>query len=175
MHRYPEPGHSFLACDRCFGHIEKMRRKIERVYLPSEYENIVKNTNKNYNVIHVTQDIIYNFNDYLMPLCKTIITNNNKVKFSIMSYRFVEYKNEGIYCSISGNSTVKEQYTLEKVGQKLLLDQSIIHTLYNGPIKLKQAKYNDVQQLAAKYVPNEHQRFYNNLQTQDIPNENTSD
>lgn len=33
-HRYPEPGHSFLPCDRCFGHIEKKRRKVERVYLP---------------------------------------------------------------------------------------------------------------------------------------------
>lgn len=92
-----------------------------------------------------------------------------------MSYRFVEYKNEGIYCSISGNSTAKELYTFEKVGQKLILNQSVIHTLYNGPIKLKHAKYNDVQQLAEKYVPNEHQWFYNNLQAQDIPNENISD
>lgn len=52
-----------------------------------------------------------------MPLCKKIITNKNRVKFSIMSYRFVEYKNEGIYCSISGNSTAKEQYTLEKLAK----------------------------------------------------------
>lgn len=175
VHRYPEPGHSFLACDRCFGHIEKIRRKIERVYLPTEYESMVKNTSKNYNVIHVTQEIIFNFSDYLMPLCKKIITNKDKVKFSIMSYRFVEYKSEGIYCSISGNSTVKDHYTLEKVGQKLLLDQSVIHRLYTGPIKLKQAKYNDVQQLAAKYVPNEHQWFYSRLQVQDNPNENISD
>lgn len=92
-----------------------------------------------------------------------------------MSYWFVEYKNDGIYCSISRNSTAKEQYTLEKVGQKLILNQSIFHTLYNGPIKLKHAKYNDVQQLAAKYVPNEQQWFYNNVQAQDIPNKNISD
>lgn len=127
VHRYPEPGHSFLACDRCFRHIERVRRKIERVYLQTEYENMVKYTSKHYNVIHVTQDMIDNFNDYLMPLCKKIITNKNKNKFSILSYRFIEYKNESIYCSKSGNSTVKEQYTLQKVGQKLLLDQSIIH------------------------------------------------
>ncbi|KAL5239056.1 hypothetical protein ACI65C_006466 [Semiaphis heraclei] len=175
VHRYPEPGHSFLACDRCFGHIEKLRRKVERVYLPTEYEKMVKDTNKNYNVIHVTQDMIYNYNDYLTPLCKKIITNTNKVKFLIMSYRYVEYKSEGIYCSISGNSTAKELYSLEKVGSKLLLDQRFLHELYNGPIQLKQAKYNDVQQLAAKYVPNEHQWFYNNLQVLDTPNEQLSD
>lgn len=35
-HRYPEPGHSFLPCDRCFGHIEKARRKVEKVFLPED-------------------------------------------------------------------------------------------------------------------------------------------
>lgn len=42
VHRNLEPSHNFLVCDRCFGLIEKVRRKIERVYLPTEYENIVK-------------------------------------------------------------------------------------------------------------------------------------
>jgi len=31
VHRYPEPGHSFLPRDRAFGLIEKKRRKLERV------------------------------------------------------------------------------------------------------------------------------------------------
>lgn len=46
---------------------------------------MLKQTNTIYNVIHVaivTQDMIYNFNDYQMTLCKKIITNKNKVKFS---------------------------------------------------------------------------------------------
>jgi len=55
------------------------------------------------------------------------------------------------------------------------LDQRFLHELYNGPIQLKQAKYNDVQQLSAKYVSNEHQWFYNNLQVLDTPNEQLSD
>lgn len=32
IHRYPEPGYSFLPCNRCFGHIEKVRRKVKRVF-----------------------------------------------------------------------------------------------------------------------------------------------
>jgi len=32
IHRYPEPGHSFLPCDRNFGQIEKQRRRQERVF-----------------------------------------------------------------------------------------------------------------------------------------------
>jgi len=57
IHRYPEPGHSFSPCDRCFGLIEKNKRKIERVFLPDEYKEMVKKTNKKFNVIAVTQDV----------------------------------------------------------------------------------------------------------------------
>ena len=36
IHRYPEPGHSFLPCNRSFALVEKEKRKRERVYLPSD-------------------------------------------------------------------------------------------------------------------------------------------
>lgn len=97
----------------------------------------------------------------------------NELK-SEKKYMYVK-QNIHVYCSISGNSTVKELYSFEKVGSKLLLDQRFLNELYNRPIQLKQAKYNDVQKLSAKYVPNEHQWFYNNLQVLDPPNEQLSD
>ncbi|KAF0749605.1 NAD-dependent protein deacetylase Sir2B-like [Aphis craccivora] len=84
----------FLACDRCFGHIEKARRKVETVFLPEEYEKLVSETN---------------------------ITNKEKEKFTIMAYRYVEYnRNEGLYCGTSGNSTIREHYNMEKNGEILL-------------------------------------------------------
>jgi hypothetical protein len=51
---YPTPGHSFLPCDSDFGLIEKSRKK-EKIFLPSQYVNIIKNANlKNPNeVIYV--------------------------------------------------------------------------------------------------------------------------
>jgi len=39
--------------------------------------------------------------------------------------------------------------------------------LYKEPIKIKKEKFDDVQQLATKYVPKEHQWFYLNLKTKD--------
>lgn len=75
IHRYPKSGHRFLPCDRCFSRIEKGRRKVEKVYLPENYEKLVLDTNsKKYNVIHVEQSMILNFIDYLTPLCKKIVT-----------------------------------------------------------------------------------------------------
>ncbi|KAF0712110.1 NAD-dependent protein deacetylase Sir2B-like [Aphis craccivora] len=104
---YPELGHSFLPCDRCFGHIEKVRRKVKRVFLLDEYEKMVSLTNKKFKVVHVDQSL------------KKVITNKEKVKFTIMAYRYVEYTKEGIVYSTSGNSTAKEKYILNKTGEEL--------------------------------------------------------
>jgi len=153
-------------CDRCFGHIEKKRRKVERVYLPQEYEDLVKNTNSRFNIIQVTQDMIYNFNAYLSPLCKKVINNKNKTKFTVMAYRYFEYTDTGLFCSVSANGISKEHYILEKSGQKLVLGEDI-PKLYKEPIKIKKEKFDDVEQPAIKYVPKQHQWFYLNLKTED--------
>jgi len=172
IHQYPEPGHSFLPCDRHFAHIEKAKRKLENVFVPEEYEKLVNETNKRFNVIHVTQEMIFNFYDYLTPLCKKIITNKDRTKFTIMSYRYIEYTTDGLFCSVSGNSTSKEKFSLVKPGLKLEINENDIHVLYYSPIKLKIAKFNDVTQLASKYVPEQHQWFYSGLLSEDNSREN---
>jgi len=48
IQRYPEPGHSFLPCDRCFGLIEQQKRKIERVFLPETHQEMVRLILKNF-------------------------------------------------------------------------------------------------------------------------------
>lgn len=51
-HHYPVPGHSFLPCDRCFGVIEKKLKMIERVFVPNEYHNHIKNSSKKYHTLN---------------------------------------------------------------------------------------------------------------------------
>lgn len=53
IHRYSEPVHSFLPCDKAFGIIEKRRRKLENAFLPDDYRELVKNTCKQFTVINV--------------------------------------------------------------------------------------------------------------------------
>jgi hypothetical protein len=43
---YPIPGHSYLDNDRDFGLIEKARKKVHKIVLPSEWVNLVKSSNK---------------------------------------------------------------------------------------------------------------------------------
>ena len=46
IHRFPEPGHSFLPNDRDFGQIEKSIKKKAAIYVPAEYVEIMKKARK---------------------------------------------------------------------------------------------------------------------------------
>lgn len=177
IQRYPEPGHSFLPCDRCFGLIEQNKRKIERVFLPATYQEMVKQTNtKKFHIINVKQNIIYNFSDYLKPFFKKYnIANNNKTKFTIMAYRFIEYTKEGLFCSVLANSTGKDHFIIEKNGFKFKYPMENLPLLYNGKLSIKAAKLKDVRELAAKYVPAEHLWFYEQFEETIIDNASLSD
>lgn len=67
VHRYPEPGHSFLPCVRNFGFIEKQKMRQERICLTVTYQNIVSEICKQFSV---TQDMILNYSDHLKQLFK---------------------------------------------------------------------------------------------------------
>lgn len=70
IHRYPEPGHSYLPCDRTFGNIEQERRKRERMYVPKDYQDLVRNTSKNFLVIDVKQTMFLDFSTHFNVLFK---------------------------------------------------------------------------------------------------------
>jgi len=161
IQRYLEPGHSFLPCDRCFGFIEQKKRKVERVFLPVTYQEMVKQTTniKTFHIINAKQNMIYNFSD-LKPFLKKYITNNNKVKFTIMAYRFIQYTKEGLFCSIFANSTAKDHFVIEKNCCKFKYPMENLPLLYNRRLNIKAEKIKDVRELAAKYVPDEHLWFY---------------
>lgn len=65
QHRYPEPGHSFLPCDRSFGAIEQEKRKHDKIYVPKDYVKIIEKSSKNFKVINVTQDMFLDFKSHL--------------------------------------------------------------------------------------------------------------
>lgn len=96
VHRFPEPGHSFLPCDRSFGLIEKEKRKRERIVLPEEWVALVKNTCRKFVVVPVSQKMILNFSGHFNGAFKKHVTNKMKQKFGISSYRIMEYTAKGV-------------------------------------------------------------------------------
>lgn len=181
MHRFPEPGHSFLPCDRCFGVVEKYIRKVERVYLPEEYIHHYNKSSAKFNVVVVRQDMILNFVEHYQPYFKKTITNKHKEKFAISKYRTLIYNCDSnvIICSKTANTIVTEEYSITKVDK---VDIAIPLTpkneaIYSSPLPLKKQKLENVMVLANKYVPEAYLQFYRSLRSEDDPqgNENDSD
>jgi len=79
----------------------------------------------------------------MKSMFKKTVVGVDKSKFSIMAYRYIEYNSEGLFCSISGNSTVKEKFLLEKKGVEVKLSENMLN-LYNGLLCIKSAKFQDV-------------------------------
>lgn len=164
IHRYPEPGHSFLPCDRSFGLIEKEKRKRERIILPEQWVALVKNTSKNFIIIPVSQNMFLNFSDYFKGQFKKNVINQRKVKFAVSAYRKIEYTGISIRCSILASAMFYEEFVLQKPGVNLTFPNPD-QLLYSGPLPIKKAKYLQVQELAKKYVSPDCMWFYDNLRS----------
>ena len=69
---YPLPGHSRIPCDRDFGRIKKKRRKKERVAQPSEWVNLIRETDRTnpFRVVYVEHPLTDDMLDDGTPIVK---------------------------------------------------------------------------------------------------------
>lgn len=162
MHQFPEPGHSFLPCDRSFGLIEKEKRKKEIVYLPKGWRDLVKNTSKKFTVIEVNQNIILNFSEHFKMFMKKSATSYRKEKFSISKYRVFSYeKTNVVKCSISAGLTLFSEFVFKKPSTPYSLPTEKLYASY--PLLINPKKLENVRSLAEKYVPKNDQWYYDSV------------
>lgn len=114
--------------------------------------------------------MLLNYSGHTKALFKKTIRNRAKIYFSILSYRFIEYTQQGLYISVSANATVKDHFIIQKPNTTLSLPGRS-SLLYNGPLSIKEAKLKDVRDLASKYVPPDHLWYYTNLKSNDTIDE----
>jgi len=89
--------------------------------------------------------MILNFSEYFKPFFKKYITNSKKDKFSIMSYRQIDYSIDGLFCSITANSTGKEHYILHKIDNKSPFENiPMLRIIIHRTLEIKAAKLKDV-------------------------------
>lgn len=164
IHQYPEPGHSFLPCDRSFGLIEKEKRRKERVYVPAEWKELVRKTSKKFRVIDVTQDIIMDFREHFKPIFKATFTSQNiKMKFSISTFRVFKYETGSnfIECSTTASLPVFTKFSATKFRCILSLPATKMTQIY--PLPINEKKVADVKLLVKKYVPEAYQHYYRRI------------
>lgn len=62
-HKFPEVGHSYLDSDRNFGRIEKKLRKVENIYVPEEYRELIKSASTKNCATLDMENYFYNFDE----------------------------------------------------------------------------------------------------------------
>lgn len=167
-HHLPEPGHSFLPCDRSFGVIEKQKRRVERLYLPKDWQNLVEKCSNKFKVISVSNENIFDFKTSLAPFYKKTVTNKDHIKWTISKYRRFCYKKEQNVASISASCSHHGPLTKFDIAMKANFQDNPFEPklLYTTNLALNPKKYDDVMNLAQKYVPPSDIHFYDNLMSQ---------
>lgn len=172
VHRYPEPGHSFMPCDRAFGLIEKNLRKAERISLPSDYHRLINETSKKFTTVPVAREMIKNWVDCLKSFFPNapkviIIGKKRPKKFLITKYRVFEFTKDDVLSGI-----IKAQKTtdasIETVNMYPIsggVNLNQLSQCYPETLKLNILKYKDVMALAKNYVGNAELHFYRMLKS----------
>lgn len=62
-HNFPERGHSYTPCDRDFGSIKRLLRKVDRIYTPEQYIEVMLKASKRgrFTVYRLTANDIFDF------------------------------------------------------------------------------------------------------------------
>ena len=174
-HKFPEVGHTYLPCDRCFGHIEQKKRKTDYVYTTDEWVKLISQSRpkKRFQVVRLKQDDFVNIDGSLKRfVCVRKKTNNGRpVRFQkVMAFRHSHDKPFEIslrysHGTLQGESVVSYQIRRRR-GQMPLcsLDMGAapIGKKYTSVLPIRKAKYDDLQKML-KFIPPSVQHFYTNL------------
>lgn len=158
---YPEVGHSFLPNDRAFGQIEKNIRKAQ-IFDLNGYSELIKNTCKDFEVVDVNQNMFHDFSahlsQYFLPPEKYL----SDAKWKISQYKLIHIAKNCIYASRTHSFEDADVFDVENIHENdFSLDN--LNPLYLTRIPLDQHKYDSLQGLSEKYVPQENRQFYAEL------------
>ncbi len=172
---HPIPGHSYLECDRNFARIEKNRLKLEKVNYPSEYVNLIKETDKKFNINFVN----YPLTDDLKPNGNPIITVKDYKKYfegslvanveHLSQIRKIKFSKKGIFAT---TDLLSEDFdlTINLLKPNLSINKFNFESLqnaYQGFRPIKQSKFNDVKKLLQFVVSPENVKFYDSIVTKE--------
>lgn len=165
-HRYPEPGHSFLPCDRSFGRIESEKKKYDKIYLPRDYIDIFRKASKNFEIKEVSQDMFLDCKKHFENMYVKNPSKKNH-KFTLSKYRILLYEKSDsdtlVKCSESVGEPVFSEFCLRNKKVSLPVSLPDEKKLYSGLRILKKQKFDHVMTLATNYVPQCDQWFYNRI------------
>lgn len=174
MQRFPIRGHSFLDCDRIFGAFKKKIKKVDRIYHPMDYVELIANAKSRIEVKIVQADDIYDFNKWWPPLFKKTclsvesygkqVARDQKQTFTPAAFMEFQYSaNSGIVTAspyIGG--LIKHTFNLRQPGRRPQFTQmfkTLVPAYHEGKVPINLHKVEAVR-LLLKYIPEENRKFY---------------
>lgn len=172
---YPVPGHSRLPCDRDFGLIERRRRKVDRVLLPSHWVNLVRTAAMKHPfevryVQHALTDDLQNDGTQVVHVrdIKSAITPllSSTASKGSTTVRGVQFTKTGTLVRRTMTGEYAEEMSMLKRGCRwdavqAALDGAI--SAYTGFVPIKSEKYYDVQFLLRRVSLPPEATFYSSL------------
>lgn len=171
-HFFLVPGHSYMACDRSFGHIEKAIRTEGQIYNFDGYCSVAKEAvHSGYRVVRVARDEFLNCN-----VLQTYVTHRRPrppLKFQeARHFAFRSNFREGYLLGMDYEDPLSAVRLMpgSRDYRRAAFDLSAVPlpTKYVRPLQLKQQKIADLRSLIT-FIPDEERQFFRDLFTsQDI-------
>lgn len=167
-HKFFEPGHSYMECDRSFGLIEKNKKKIPQVFVPGHWTSVIKKSSKNFKVREMKNEDFLSFrflNEQIMDPKKDeekqIIKWRSIVWFKydqqlLFRFLFKNVRNEEHPFEMSENCSKL------KVGKPRFNLNKFSEVLYTSPIKISSLKYKNLMELLP-FIPPVYHAYYKNM------------
>ncbi|KAK5649801.1 hypothetical protein RI129_000830 [Pyrocoelia pectoralis] len=167
-HKFFEPGHSYMECDRSFGLIEKVKKKALNIFVPDHWMELIKNSSKKFRIYNMNQNDFLSFkylDDIMIHPKKTI--EKDPIKWREIMW--FEYRKEN-FLSFLIHITTNPQFpavssencSCLKAGRPNWSIKNLKNPLYNGALKIPKAKWENLQQLLP-FVPPIYHDFYQNM------------
>lgn len=164
-HTFPVRGHSFLPCDRDFGITEKKKRKMERVYIPEQWIELIEGARRRnpFDIVRMSMSTVLNYQSHLPQYFK-----NNFSNIRVRDLKMIEYSDKHIdevWVKYSFSDIESwSKYSIQKPGSIISFPSQ---TAYTSPVPIKSSKFADLQKIIKKYVPHQYHSYYDSLTTSD--------
>lgn len=180
------PGHSFSINDRIFSTIERhINRHTETLHLPEDWFKVIQDASLNgkINVIQMTNEHFLDFDKYFKTFYVKRFKNVDNEKFFYRKISWINFgigerkKDENISCySHSGFVWIRNSFDasidpivvdFQKKKQKKHLNEHLLVPKCNTVCKVRNSRAitKDLVDLASKWMPENAQRFYEQLRS----------
>lgn len=166
-------GHSYNSCDRCFGVIEKQKKRTEQILIPQHWINLIAQAKKNepkFTVVRMEREDFFSSKNL-----ESAITNRKKAKngekvnwFTIQ--KIINYRSNPFDMTFEKYSEPPlppVHISIRKRGQQGKSTNSFsrlkLHSLYTKSRPIKREKYKDLMKLL-EYISEEFWPFYQKLE-----------